>query len=70
MVSRGHIRARNSLWPPSLSAGVAEPVLDILVGLLAFRRPRTVVRGNTAKYRWRMLQFLPGPERTNYARAR
>ena len=56
MVSRSHIRACNSLWPPSLSAGVVETVHDLFVGLLAFRHPRTVVRGNTVKHRWKAIR--------------
>lgn len=55
MVSRGHIRACNLLWAPSLSAGVVELGYDLFVGLLAFLHARTVARDNSVKHHWRTL---------------
>jgi len=41
-----------------------------LEGLLCFKYQRTVAKDNTVKLGEHTLQLLPGPERSNYARAR
>ena len=38
--------------------------------ILCFKDTRKVARDNTVKYHWRVLQLLPGQERTSYTRLR
>lgn len=62
---------RFGVMPSELESAYRRVNSDInLSSILCFHHSRKVLRDNTVRYGWRILQLLPGPNRTSYAGTR